>query len=134
MEAFWQLYQNTKANWLYGSYQTVTNQGNVVEVIRPAITGNVFALFVAGEAIPFQASLLNNELFHAIGTFDPHPDIVGVEDRDVGRRMALASCIWVWARFTAPIRRSIPTMRLPPRAAIGALSAPTCAAMTFPMR
>lgn len=104
MAAFWQLYQTSQPKWMYGSYQTVTNEGEVVEVIRPTIRGNVFALLIAGEAIPFQTSLLDSSLFHAVGAFDPHPDIVGVEDRDVGRRMALADAIAYTPQVVAQIR------------------------------
>lgn len=93
LTAFRTLAQNTDAAWLYGSYQTVDNQGCIVEEIRPGITGNIFALLVAGEGIPLQASLLLADHFHAVGAFDPRPDIIGVEDRDLGRRMALTGDI-----------------------------------------
>ena len=90
MAAFQKLDAESNAIWLYGSYQTVDNDGNIVAVWRPGIIGDISALLIAGESIPFQASLLLNEQFHQVGAFDPHPSIIGVEDRDVGRRMALA--------------------------------------------
>jgi len=87
LEAFWALDQSCDAIWLYGSYQLVDNDGNLVNEFHPRVSGNIFALLVAGESIPFQASLLQTEQFYAAGAFDPK--ITGVEDRDLGRRIAL---------------------------------------------
>lgn len=88
LNAFWKLDQQNDAIWLYGSYQTVDNDGNIVEEIRPNVIGLIFSLLVAGESLPFQVSLLNAEHFFAVGGFDSSPSILGVEDRDVGRRLA----------------------------------------------
>ena len=105
MKAFWELDQaNAGVEWLYGSYQTVDNDGKLVETIRPGITGDIFALTVAGESIPFQVSLLRSDTFHAVGAFDPHPAIIGVEDRDVGRRMAFVSKVAWTPELVAQIR------------------------------
>jgi glycosyltransferase involved in cell wall biosynthesis len=90
--------------WLYGSYQTVDNDGNLIAVWRPGIVGNIYAYLIAGESIPFQTSLLRSDCFHTIGTFDPHPSIVGVEDRDVGRRMGLAGDVSYTPAIVAQIR------------------------------
>jgi len=87
MDAFWALDQVSDDIWLYGSYQTVDNEGKIVDEFHPGITGNVFALLVAGESIPFQVSLIEAEAFFRAGAFDP--TTTGVEDRDVGRRLAL---------------------------------------------
>lgn len=104
LEAFWALDQVSDAAWLYGSYRTVDNNGRLVEEIRPGITGNIFSLLVSGEAIPFQASLLQAKHFFAAGAFDPNPIIIGVEDRDLGRRMALAGKIAYTPAIVAQIR------------------------------
>jgi glycosyltransferase involved in cell wall biosynthesis len=105
LEAFWNLdRENSDAVWLYGSYQTVNNEGEVVEEWRPGIQGKLFALLVSGEGIPFQASLLRADTFHTVGAFDPSPAILGVEDRDVGRRMALAGAVAYTPAVVAKIR------------------------------
>lgn len=104
MAAFKKLDAESDAIWLYGSYQTVDNNGNIVAIWRPGITGDISALLIAGESIPFQASLLLNSQFHQVGAFDPHPAIVGVEDRDVGRRMALAGDVAYTPAVVAQIR------------------------------
>lgn len=104
LDAFWTLYQDTRSGWLYGAYQTVDNEGNLVEVIRPGIVGDIFALFVVGESIPFQTSLLDADLFHAVGAFDPSPQFVGVEDRDVGRRMGFGCTVAYTPLVIAQIR------------------------------
>ncbi|GIK40316.1 MAG: hypothetical protein BroJett011_41490 [Chloroflexota bacterium] len=104
LEAFWELDQKNEAAWLYGSYQTVDNEGNIVAEFHPDISGNIFALLVAGEAIPFQASLLQAKQFHATGGYDSVPDIIGVEDRDLGRRIALSFTIAYTPTVVAKIR------------------------------
>jgi GT2 family glycosyltransferase len=105
LEAFWALdCRIGDAVWLYGSYQTVDNGGKVVEELHPGIEGELFALLVAGEGIPFQASLLQADRFHVVGAFDPSPAILGVEDRDVGRRMAHAGTVAYTPTVVAQIR------------------------------
>jgi glycosyltransferase involved in cell wall biosynthesis len=102
LEAFWELDQSSDAAWLYGGYQSVDNDGNLVEEFQPEVKGNIFALLVAGEAIPFQASLLEVEQFFAAGAFDPK--ITGVEDRDLGRRIALSGTVARTSAIVASIR------------------------------
>jgi glycosyltransferase involved in cell wall biosynthesis len=104
MQTFWELDQENKAAFLYGSYQTVDNDGNLVDIFHPGITGNISALLVAGESIPFQASLLRADDFFVVGAFDSDPQIIGVEDRDVGRRLALTSFVAYTPTIVAQIR------------------------------
>jgi glycosyltransferase involved in cell wall biosynthesis len=91
LDAFWDLDQSSDAVWLYGSYQSVDNAGHLINEFHPDVSGDVFALLVAGESIPFQASLLQTERFFVVGAYDPQ--ITGVEDRDLGRRMALSGTV-----------------------------------------
>lgn len=102
LAAFWKLAQSGEADWLYGSYQSVDNDGNLIEEFHPDVRGNICALLVAGEAIPFQASLLKTVPFYTVGMFDPQ--ITGVEDRDLGRRMALAGTVAKTPAVVAQIR------------------------------
>ncbi len=104
LKAFWSIDQVSDAAWLHGSYQTVDNEGSFVAEYHPKLSGNVFALLVAGESIPFQASLLDAEEFHKICGFDADPRIIGIEDRDVGRRLALHGNIAHTTTFVAAIR------------------------------
>jgi glycosyltransferase involved in cell wall biosynthesis len=94
------LARGTQAIWLFGAYQAVDNQGALIREFRPDLQGNVFAWLVAGEAIPFQASWLEAKSFFAAGGFDPQ--ITGPEDRDLGRRLALAGDV---ARTDAAVAR-----------------------------
>lgn len=85
--AVWQAsQQHPEAAWLYGAYRTVDNNGNLIREFHAGIQGNIFAWLVDGEGIPFQCSWLHAKYFYAAGTFDPN--ITGVEDRDLGRRIA----------------------------------------------
>lgn len=108
LAAFWQLDQEiAQANdvvWLYGDYQSVDNDGKVIAEFRPGLTGNIFACLVASEGIPFQTSLVNAAHFHAVGAFDPTPSVLGVEDRDVGRRLALRGSVAYTPNLIAKIR------------------------------
>lgn len=103
LEAFWKLHHEASdAAWLYGSYKTVNNEGKMIEEIHPEISGNIFALLVSSEAIPLQASLIRADHFFAAGGFDPF--IIGVEDRDLGRRIALSGSVVYMATLVARIR------------------------------
>jgi glycosyltransferase involved in cell wall biosynthesis len=102
LDAFWRLDQSSDAAWLCGSYQSVDNDGNLIHEFHPDVGGNIFSLLVAGEAIPFQASLLQAEQFFAVGAYDPQ--ITGVEDRDLGRRMALRCTVAKTPAVVARIR------------------------------
>lgn len=92
------------ALWLYGSYRTVDNYGRLVHEWCPGIRGNIFATLVAGESIPFQTSLLRADAFHAAGGFDTDPAITGVEDRELGRRLALTGSVAYTPAMIATIR------------------------------
>jgi glycosyltransferase involved in cell wall biosynthesis len=90
MQAFWDLAQTDEhAEWLNGAWRIVDNDGNTLNEFFPNLTGNIFARLVSGEGLPLQASLVKAEAFFSIGAYDPAPIITGVEDRDVGRRLAL---------------------------------------------
>ena len=106
LATFWGLDQEQGEDvvWLYGGYRTIDNDDNLVAEFLPGIQGNIFALYVSGESIPFQASLLNTQQFHTFGAFDPDPLIIGVEDRDVGRRMALSGLVAYTPNIVAKIR------------------------------
>jgi glycosyltransferase involved in cell wall biosynthesis len=102
LKAFWELDQVSESEWLYGSYQTVSNDGILIEEIKPEISGNIFSLLVAGESIPFQASLLRYEKFFSVGAFDP--TLTSTEDRDLGRRIALSGNVANTTSVVAQIR------------------------------
>jgi glycosyltransferase involved in cell wall biosynthesis len=80
--------QRPEAAWLCGAWQTVDDEGRLIDEFHPKLNGNIFALLVAGEGLPLQASALKSEAFFAVGGFDTSPWITGVEDRDLGRRVA----------------------------------------------
>ena len=102
IKAFWSVARDFDVDWLFGGWRTVDNDGNLVEEFNPPLKGNIFALLVSGEGLPFQTSFLNTEKFFKAGGFDP--TIIGVEDRDLGRRMALFGEIAHVDAITAEIR------------------------------
>jgi glycosyltransferase involved in cell wall biosynthesis len=103
LKAFWSLAQgNPEAIWLYGSYQTVDNFGNLIDEFHPGLKGNIFAQLISGEAIPFQASLLRARCFYEAGAFDP--TLTEAEDRDLGRRMAARGDVAWTPAIVAKIR------------------------------
>jgi glycosyltransferase involved in cell wall biosynthesis len=86
-ESFWTLAHSSNAIWLYGAVQLVDRDEQPVIQLRPNFNGNCFTQVMAGEWIPLQASLINAQAFFDIGGF--HPLIPGIEDIDLGRRLAL---------------------------------------------
>jgi glycosyltransferase involved in cell wall biosynthesis len=105
LNAFWELSQRAReAAWLYGSWRIVDNDGNTVNEFCPELTGNIFALLVSGEGLPLQASLLKTNSFYMAGAYDPASIVTGVEDRDLGRRIALIGDIAYIPNFVAQVR------------------------------
>jgi glycosyltransferase involved in cell wall biosynthesis len=105
LKVFWELVQKQPdADWLYGAWRTVDNDGNQVDEFHPELSGNIFALLVSGEGLPLQASLLKARSFFQIGSYDPDPLLTGVEDRDIGRRMALYGNIASTPTLVAQVR------------------------------
>jgi glycosyltransferase involved in cell wall biosynthesis len=105
LRAFWELARrDANAAWLYGSWRTVDNDGQLIEEFHPELTGNIFALLVSGESLPLQGSLLRNDRFFAAGGFDSSPKLAGVEDRDLGRRITLRETINYSSAQVAQIR------------------------------
>lgn len=102
LEAFWRLDQTTDSTWLYGSYRTVKDNGDLLKIFHPDVSGDFFALAVAGELIPFQASLLRTTQFFIAGAFDPNFTIV--EDFDLGRRIAFLGNVAKTSAIVAQIR------------------------------
>lgn len=106
LRAFWNADRTVDSDviWLYGSYRTVDNHGNVVAEWSPGIEGNVSVYLISGESIPFQNSLLRADAFFAVGGFNQAPGLVGVEDREVGRRLALLGDLKHVKEIVAAIR------------------------------
>lgn len=103
LETFWQLRQrHPDAAWLSGGWQTVDNSGGLVAEFTPALHGDAFAMLVSGESVPLQASLLAASAVRLAGGFDPA--LVGVEDRDLGRRVALHGHLASSTRVVSRIR------------------------------
>jgi glycosyltransferase involved in cell wall biosynthesis len=82
-----QLAQNDRAQWSYGGAQLVKRQGQTLIKLQPDLRGNCFVQAMAGEWIPLQASLVDSSLFFKLGGFNPR--IIGPEDNDLFRRVAL---------------------------------------------
>jgi GT2 family glycosyltransferase len=105
LSVMWDLAQHAPdAIWLNGSWQTVDNAGVPVDEFHPDLSGNIFALLVSGEGLPLQASLIRTAEFFQVGGYDPSPILTGVEDRELGRRLAFSGTIACTPRIVAQIR------------------------------
>jgi glycosyltransferase involved in cell wall biosynthesis len=105
LNAFWELSRkDAEADWLYGSWRVVDNVGSTIDEFHPGLTGNIFALLIAGEGLPLQASLLKTKSFFSAGGYDPTPSLTGVEDRDIGRRIAFLGNIAYTPVIVAQVR------------------------------
>jgi glycosyltransferase involved in cell wall biosynthesis len=93
LRAFWQLDQQVvdDAVWLHGSYQTMDNNGHLIEKLFPEHQGNNFVMLISGESIPLGDSLISSDAFYCVGEFDA--TFSACEDRDLGRRLAMVGNI-----------------------------------------
>jgi glycosyltransferase involved in cell wall biosynthesis len=104
LRTFWHATDSSNAPWLYGYWRTVDAMGTLIDEFRPELEGNIFALLVAGEGLPLQASLVRTEHFFESGAFDCRMALTGTEDRDLGRRMALRGEIFCVRALAAQVR------------------------------
>jgi glycosyltransferase involved in cell wall biosynthesis len=103
LRALWGLGQaHPEAAWVYGAWETVDNDGRTVARFDAGLQGNIFADLVAGEGLPLQASLVLTDEFVRAGAFDPL--VCGVEDRDLGRRVALRGSVACTSALVARVR------------------------------
>lgn len=72
---------------VYGGYQIVNPATGVTQVISPHIRGDILAYLVAGETMPWGASLLQRQLFYQLDGFDTTLSVR--EDYDLECRAAL---------------------------------------------
>ncbi|MGH2537038.1 MAG: glycosyltransferase family 2 protein [Candidatus Promineifilaceae bacterium] len=87
------------AAWLHGGVQLMDRQGTPTIQLHQRLTGNCFTQTIAGEWIALQASLVDADLFHRIGGFNPR--LAGPEDIDLIRRLALVTDIAVTPELIA---------------------------------
>ena len=55
LHVLWDLAQRSEPGWLYGGYQTVDNDGKLLNEFHPNLKGNISAYLIAGEGIPLQS-------------------------------------------------------------------------------
>jgi glycosyltransferase involved in cell wall biosynthesis len=87
LQHLWDLANRSSAPWLYGSSQTYDRQGQPLIQLHHRLKGNCFLPAMAGEWIPFQASLVEASVFFSSGGFNPL--MTAAEDIDLLRRMTL---------------------------------------------
>ncbi len=102
LSEFWELSQKTDARWLFGGYQTVDNDGQIVAEFRPNLAGNISAWLIAGESIPLQASIFRADVFYEAGEFDA--SFTGCEDHDLERRISMRCSVCNTLFLVAQIR------------------------------
>jgi glycosyltransferase involved in cell wall biosynthesis len=86
--SFWELakrYQD--AVWLYGGIRIVDEKENCLAELNSGLMGNCFAQIMGGAWAPIQASMIKSQAFFQVGGFNPQ--IIGTEDEDLCRRLAL---------------------------------------------
>jgi glycosyltransferase involved in cell wall biosynthesis len=103
-ESFWQLAQRSQAPWLYGGYNFVDWEGNVLQEWHPDEVGNCLVRLIAAEWLPLQASLIDSKTFFAMGGFDP--SLIPYQDNDLAMRVSLHGNLAVTAALVASIVRS----------------------------
>jgi glycosyltransferase involved in cell wall biosynthesis len=76
-----------EAVWLYGGIQVLDDAGHIFGESNSGLSGNCLAQVMGGAWIPLQSSIIERKAFMAVGGFDPA--IIGTEDQDICRRLAL---------------------------------------------
>ncbi len=86
---FWTLAGHASdAAWLYGGIRIVEEMtGRTLAEINSGLSGNCFVQIMGGAWAPIQASLIRNDAFFSVGGYNP--SIIGTEDLDLCRRIAL---------------------------------------------
>jgi glycosyltransferase involved in cell wall biosynthesis len=90
--------QRPDAAWLYGGLHIVDDAGQRLGEAQARVEGACLGPILGGAWAPLQASMIKAETFFAVGGFDP--EIVGTEDLDLSRRVAL---VGDFATTTHPI-------------------------------
>lgn len=78
--------ESSGSYWVCGAYNLVDDEDNFISVVRPQIKGNIFALLVGGECLPFAASVMSREAFLQAGGLDPQ---IRIADIDLECQIAL---------------------------------------------
>lgn len=87
LQHLWELATSSNAPFLYGSSQLLDRDCKPLLQLHHKLQGNCFLPAMAGEWIPLQASLIEAQVFFALGGFNPV--LVGPEDIDLLRRLSL---------------------------------------------
>ena len=87
LQSFWDLAQDSHADWLYGVSQLVDREGKPLIQLHHQLKGNCFIKVMAGEWVPMQSSLIWAESFFAIGGFTSL--LHATQDVDLARRIGL---------------------------------------------
>lgn len=100
---FEELARSQSAVWLYGGFQFVNGQSQVLEETHPDESGNCLVRLLAGEWVPLQASLIDQKAFFAVGGFDP--SLTMYEDNDLARQVMLHGDIQATSHLVVAIVR-----------------------------
>jgi glycosyltransferase involved in cell wall biosynthesis len=101
----WERADASQAGWIYGSFQLVNNEGQLIKEITPFETGNCFIQMIASEWIPLQASWIRSDVFFDCGGFASLESLDGgYEDIDLSRLVAHKSDFVRVSTPTAVIR------------------------------
>jgi glycosyltransferase involved in cell wall biosynthesis len=75
--------------WIYGGFQLVNNQGDLLQEILPTETGNCSVQLLASEWLPLQASWIRSDVFFSVGGFAPLNSLGGgYEDIHISRMVS----------------------------------------------
>lgn len=90
--------QHDDAVWICGGLRIVDEDGKILGESNSGLNGNCFAQIMGGAWAPIQSSIISSDAFFHVGGYNPF--IVGTEDQDLCRRLAL---IGGFANVKAPV-------------------------------
>ena len=99
--------ESTGADWTYGSYNLMNDEGEIFASLLPYARGKVFADAVAGLAIPLGVSLIARPAFFSSGCFDVH--MLVQEDTELLMRISLNGKVEFTDAVVANFRSGVTT-------------------------
>jgi len=94
--------ESTGCSWVYGAFNRVNDDDELMSVQRPEVRGNLFAHSVAGDSFHLSISLIRRDVFFQLGCFDPL--INTSEDIDLQWRVTKTGTIHFTETVVAGIR------------------------------
>lgn len=100
--------ETTGAAWVYGWYECVDDDGNLLYTLKPVRRGKLFAAVVAGDNLPLSVSLIDRKGFFDVGGFDAR--FITSQDAELFKRITMCYTV-------QPVQQVLARVRVGPQGA-----------------